>query len=188
MKTYFAAVALAATLAQPASAMTFPTLTTIYVGSGVRDEGGAVNAGIATGFNCSNVSGVAAQVRFLVLGLNGFIAADVTATIPHGATRFASTHLEATFSRDFDLATGAIQGAVNIESTQSGVFCNAMITDADAGERVDLASRPREPASRHGGVASHRPVATAAGLSIYAASTPIDTWLTRTPTFALAVT
>jgi len=34
MKKYLAAVALAAVLTQPAAAVTFPSLTTIYVGSG----------------------------------------------------------------------------------------------------------------------------------------------------------
>jgi len=133
MKTYFAVVALAAAIAQPVSAVTFPSLTTIYVGSGVRDSGGTEFTGIATVFNCSNVSGVAAQVRFLVLGLDGQIEASQTIDLAHGATRTAATHLEATFDSDFNLATGVVgQGVVNIESTQSAVFCNAMVTDADA--------------------------------------------------------
>jgi len=41
MKTKLSIVALAAALTQPAAATTFPTLTTIYIGSGVRDDGGA---------------------------------------------------------------------------------------------------------------------------------------------------
>jgi hypothetical protein len=67
MKTTLTAIALAATLAQPASAITFPSLTTIYVGTGVLDSGGADNTGTATTFFCSNVSGITAQVRFLIL-------------------------------------------------------------------------------------------------------------------------
>ena len=44
MRKSFAAFAFAAfTLAQPATAVTFPSLTTIYVGSGVLDDGGAAN-------------------------------------------------------------------------------------------------------------------------------------------------
>ena len=35
MKTTLTAIALAATLVQPAAAVTFPSLTTIYVGAGV---------------------------------------------------------------------------------------------------------------------------------------------------------
>jgi len=48
MKHHIAATALAATIARPAAAVTFPSLTTIYVGSGVYDDGGAANSGIAT--------------------------------------------------------------------------------------------------------------------------------------------
>jgi hypothetical protein len=104
------------------------------------DDGAADNSGIATSFNCSNVSGLSAQVRFLVLGPSGAVEANVTATIPHGATSTASTHLSASYSTNVPLATGVVsQGAVNIESTQSGVFCNAIVTDAaDAGNGFDI--------------------------------------------------
>lgn len=64
MRTYLTAVALAAALAQPASAITFSALTTIYVGTGVQDSGTGPNTGIATVFQCSNVSGRAAVLRF----------------------------------------------------------------------------------------------------------------------------
>ena len=67
MKKNFVAAAFVAAIAQPASAITFPTLTTIYVGSGVRDDGDAGNLGVATAFTCSNVSGSPATVRWLVL-------------------------------------------------------------------------------------------------------------------------
>ena len=66
-KSLFALLAtLAAGLAAPASAITFSSLTTIYIGSGVRDNGGVSHAGTATTFHCSNVSGASAQIRFLV--------------------------------------------------------------------------------------------------------------------------
>lgn len=139
MKTLLTVVALAVAFAQPAAAVTFPSLTTIYVGSGVRDDG-AANTGVATSFNCSNVSGVSAQVRFLVLSHLGQVKASQTTTILHGETRTASTHDEATFDEDFILATGAVgQGVINVESTQSGVFCNATITNgAVGGNGIDL--------------------------------------------------
>ena len=50
-------------LAAPGYAITFPSLTTIYIGSGVRDDGGGSGVGTATTFHCSNVSGVTAQIR-----------------------------------------------------------------------------------------------------------------------------
>jgi hypothetical protein len=47
VKTFLAALTFAA-LAQPAAAVPFPSLTTIYVGSGVLDNGAADDAGTAT--------------------------------------------------------------------------------------------------------------------------------------------
>ena len=134
MKTYLAAAALAAALSQPAAAVTFPTLTTIYVGSDVTDNGGATNVGIATTFLCSNVSGVTAIVRLLVLGAGGAIDGEHSFTsVEHGNTVVASTHFTASFDES-SMATGGIShGVSNIESTQSAVFCTAAIVGA-AGE------------------------------------------------------
>ena len=81
MKPYLAAVALVAALAQPAAAVTFPTLTTIYVGTGVRDA-----TGVHTVFLCSNVSGLTAGIRIVVLEGNGTVAGSYQLlTVPHGA-------------------------------------------------------------------------------------------------------
>ena len=134
------AIALAAALAQPAAAVTFPSLTTIYVGTGVSDDGAIINNGVATVFNCSNVSGVAATVRFLVLNSSGASQGNVSTVLQHGATHTVATHFTNTFIENTDLSTGSVgQGVVNIESTQSGVFCNAMIVDAeDAGNGIVL--------------------------------------------------
>jgi len=135
------AAVLAAALVHPAAAVTFPSLTTIYVGSGVRDDFQAAGAGIATVFNCTNVSGVSATVRVLVLGSNGGVAASNIQTLGHGFTRTWVTRAEATYAGDFALQpTGGLnQGAVNIESTQSAVFCNAVVSDAaDAGDGIIL--------------------------------------------------
>jgi hypothetical protein len=140
MKTTFAAFALAAALAQPAAAITFPTLTTIYIGSGVTDDGGASSTGVATAFICSNVSGATSAIRFLVLNILGQVAADSTySTVAHGATVTSFTHGTTTFSGTL-MPTGLVEhGVINIESTQSGVFCSAFIVDAaDAGEMTTL--------------------------------------------------
>lgn len=128
MKTTLTAIALAATLAQPAAAITFPTLTTIYVGTGVNDD-----PDTATSFHCSNVSGVSTDVRFLVLSASGVVEASTTITIAHGVTHTASTRSTAAYVENTDLTTGAIlQGVVNIESRQSGVFCSAVTIDIAA--------------------------------------------------------
>ena len=133
MKKYFAAFALAAALTQSAAAITFPSLTTIYVGSGVSDNGAASFQGIATAFSCSNVSGQSATLRFLVLGSNGQLEASSNTTVPHGGTRVAVTHFASGFNTNLNLASGTVDhGVVNIESTESGVFCNAVVTNAAA--------------------------------------------------------
>jgi len=132
MKKSLFAVALAAALAQPASAVTFPSLTTIYVGSGVFDDGGADNTGEATSILCSNVSGVSAQVRVLILGDLGEVEGSLTRTLAHGATETFSTHATVIFDDvTASLATGIVdQGVVNVEATNSAVFCTAAIIDA----------------------------------------------------------
>jgi hypothetical protein len=116
-------------VATPAPAITFPSLTTIYVVSGVYDDGGAMEAGFATSVHCTNVSGQQAQVRFLFLSAGGSVIGTGVDNIPHGATTTVSTHATEFF--EFSLATGAVaQGALNIESTESAVFCSAMIVEA----------------------------------------------------------
>jgi hypothetical protein len=134
-KTLFAlAAALTAVgLAAPASAITFSSLTTIYIGSGVRDDGGGDNAGTATTFHCSNVSGVTTSVRFLVLNSNGSVVVSSTLPLAHGATLTISTHLTNAYAENNSLDAGVVdEGVINIESLQSGVFCNAKTIDASA--------------------------------------------------------
>ena len=108
MKTYLAAVALLVIAAFPVEAAvtkpyadggapqlspsaTLPLGATIYLGTGVLD-GGAQNAGVATVISCTNGSGVAATVRFVVLSFNGVPAGSATVSIPHGRTWIAATH------------------------------------------------------------------------------------------------
>jgi hypothetical protein len=129
--TALAAALATATLAAPASAITFPSLTTIYIGSGVLDSGSGANAGTATVFHCSNVSGFIANIRFLVLSNAGGIEGNVTLGVVHGETVTVPTHATLAYSEVEDLATGGVnEGVINIESTQSGVFCTAKTIDA----------------------------------------------------------
>jgi hypothetical protein len=134
MRKYLAAVALIAALAQPASATTFPSLTTIYIGSGVADSGTADNTGSATVFNCTNVSGVNANLRFVILRPNGSVAGSATTTIAHGETRTAASHATAFFNELLVVSAGIVvrEGGINIEATQSAVFCTAKVVDAAA--------------------------------------------------------
>src|SRR5687767_11944304 len=117
MKKHFVAAAFVAALAPPASATTFPTLTTIYVGSGITDNGGADVTGVATSIHCSNVSGVSTQVRVLILNSAGGVEGSLTQTLAHGATETFSTHQTSIFfDATGDSATGEVgQGVVNVE-------------------------------------------------------------------------
>jgi hypothetical protein len=116
--------------ATPSPSTTFPSLTTIYVASGVYDGG----AGAGTSVHCSNVSGQSTQVRVVILNDLGAVRAAVTIALPHGATETLSTQ-ETVFGGELNLSTGLIlQGALNIESTQSAVFCTAMIVPSSAPE------------------------------------------------------
>ena len=129
MKTTLTAIALAAMPVQPAASITFPSFTTIYLGSGVYDDGGGENAGIATSIQCSNVSGQATLVRVVFLDINGAVRGlAVLFNLAHGDQFAASTHL--TVLIETNAGTGAMQGTVNIESRQSGVFCTAAVINA----------------------------------------------------------
>ena len=77
MKSSFAALLSPPRSPEPASAVTFPSLTTIYVVAGVTDGGGAAGVGSATAFHCLNVSGVTTSVRFVVLNGNGAVVASL---------------------------------------------------------------------------------------------------------------
>ena len=124
MKAYLTAFALAAVFAQPAAAVTFPTLTTIYVAAGVFDDGGDENLGFASTVSCSNVSGVTTSIRVLVLNNVGAVEASVTNfSVPHGTSIRFSTH-DTTLPLETNLATGVVpNGVFNVGSLQSGVFC-----------------------------------------------------------------
>jgi len=134
MRKSFAAIvfALAAALAPSASAITFSKFTTIYIGSGVRDDGNLDDVGIATTFQCTNVSGVSTMIRFVVLSATGAVILSRTEPAAHGATLTASTHPTVAYAETDFLDTGAVEGAVNIESLQSGVFCTAKTISASA--------------------------------------------------------
>ena len=141
MRTYLTAVALAAALAQPASAITFSALTTIHVGTGVQDSGTGPNTAIATVFQCSNVSGRAAVLRFLVLEKDSTFIGSDTVNVPHGGSTRVGTRPTTVFVEDEAIVspgTPIIRGTINIESTESGVFCTAMIVDAAAATPIGI--------------------------------------------------
>ena len=117
MKSFCYALAVAASmLAAPAAAITFPSLTTIYVGSGVTDRNGMIN--VATVFHCSNVSGQSASIRYLVLNTTGGIVGNFTTSVAHGAHHTAATRDTAIFSEQV-IAMGPITQEPSTSSRRS---------------------------------------------------------------------
>jgi hypothetical protein len=129
MKHLVAVTALAVTLAHPASAITFPTLTTIYVGTGIIDHLTA-----ATMFHCANVSGGTVSLRILLLGRAGEFVASHNVAYSHGQSYGVGTRNIALYAENFVFTgPGITEGTVNIESTNSAVFCSAKVVDPAAG-------------------------------------------------------
>ena len=80
---------------------------------------------------CSNVSGQTASVRILILHRSGGVSLNVTRTLDHGeAHTFATQNIVSIGEESF--GTGSILGGtLNVESTQSGVFCTAYLMDTE---------------------------------------------------------
>jgi hypothetical protein len=124
-------IATACIASAPAAAITFSKLTTIYIGGGIVDSGGTLATGKASVFHCANVSGFTATVRVLVLNENGSPRGNFTTNVPHAGAITVATHPTNAYIAHHNINTGSLApGAVNIESTQSGVFCTAETINA----------------------------------------------------------
>ena len=115
----------------PAQATTFANPTIIYVGSGVFDSGDGPNTGTATSVHCSNFTGTTASVTVLFFSAPTVFRGKSGTTFANAKTVTVSTHGVLHFN-DLVANTGAIsKGFFIVQSTQSGVYCTAMIVDAD---------------------------------------------------------
>ncbi|MGH6922375.1 MAG: hypothetical protein ACRED5_01270 [Propylenella sp.] len=121
-----------------ASPQAFPNLTGIYRASGVRDNGGAINTGVATSIHCTNFTAVTQQVRHVIRNFNGVITSNNTFNIPALRTHTASTHGTVAFNEDAFLSTGTLieQGGVYIEATTATVGCTVIVIDASLANPV----------------------------------------------------
>jgi hypothetical protein len=84
--------ALAIGMAAPAPAAITDPEVIIYRFPGVRDNGAADNAGVATVFHCTNFSGVAENIRFVTRDSAGNLLTNMVFNVTHLATMTASTH------------------------------------------------------------------------------------------------
>ena len=129
----FAAAAFAALAAQPSDATTFPTLTRIYVASGVVDTITSGLGGVGTVVHCSNMSGQTASVRFVFRYDTGQIASSGTLLVGNLASRAAATSGGVDYIHQTSFPSALMYGGtVEILSTESAVFCSAMQVDTEA--------------------------------------------------------
>lgn len=107
----------------------FAGLKRIYVASGAFDSGDSSNAGTATSVSCTNLGGKVANVRIRFFDSSHMLLDGTTLALQPKNSQTVSTH--ATFLSETILATGSLyRGLVDIASTQSAVFCSAMLVDA----------------------------------------------------------
>ena len=118
----------------------FPALTNIYVASGVRDNGGAINTGTATSIHCTNWTGANQQIRHIIKNYNGAVTSNNTFTVSAGRTHTASTHGTVAYNEDAFLSTGTVieQGSLVIAATASQITCTVVSIDAAAAATVGV--------------------------------------------------
>jgi hypothetical protein len=118
--------------------LAFPSLTVIYHASGVRDSGGADNAGVATTIHCTNFSAATRQIRYVIRNFNGVIVANAVFNIGASTTQTKSTHGTGITEDLPHLSPGVSinQGAIAIFTTAAHVSCTAYVADAPTGASI----------------------------------------------------
>jgi len=123
--TALVGIAAFAATTMPAQATTFSTPRLIYIAAGVADWNSPL---VATVVPCANLSGQNATIKWTFIRENGVVAGIFTATVAHGRTTFVSTENGAAiFGQNPVLSAHDFQGRVSVASTQSGVFCSALL-------------------------------------------------------------
>jgi hypothetical protein len=139
MKRIFTAAIAVATIALagpvPVRATTFPVLTTIYFAAGVVDNSLSEEFGINTAIDCSNLSGQSANVQYMFRRKDGTIAGHILISLANLRAQTVTTTGNVDFLDEIELETGVLfGGTVQVQSTQSAVYCSAMLTNANGGE------------------------------------------------------
>lgn len=119
------------------AAPTAPLATTdpfvrIYRISGVRDNGGGNESGVATTFHCSSASTVNESLRIVVRHFDGDVAGSRTFTLQPNRTATISTHFTRLFFEDAVTSRGVVinSGSADILATSVNIYCSAMILNA----------------------------------------------------------
>src|SRR5262249_14217357 len=100
-----AAVGLTFVLPAAVNAGTADPEIIIYRFPGVRDD---VNVGVTTAFHCTNFSGFPETIRFVTRATTSTLMSNATMSIAHLETKTASTHPNAAYASDTNLATGVV--------------------------------------------------------------------------------
>jgi len=116
-------------------------LLRIYKVSGIRDNGGGSESGVATSFHCTSFSTVNETLRIGVRNFNATIAGARTVTIAPNRTMTISTHATRGFTEDAIISPGVLinQGSAEIQATSVSVFCSVMIVDASTNNGQGIA-------------------------------------------------
>jgi hypothetical protein len=125
------AVAIMVGTAAPASAAQSDPEIIIYRASGVLDTGTFVG-GVATVFQCTNVSTVSESLRFVIRNFNSVIVVNASFLVPSFQTQTASTNFTALFGNPTISAGQSVNGTVAIAATTPNIFCTARTVDASA--------------------------------------------------------
>src|SRR3954467_6693930 len=131
IQSLLVSAALAIGMAAPVLAAQTDPEVILYRFPGVRDDGSAANAGIATLFHCTNFSGALETIRFVTRRPDGSLRQNSETSIPHLGTVTAGTHATSVYFEDLVLATGQVaQGTTAIAATSTSIICTAMTVDA----------------------------------------------------------
>ena len=132
---------LAASFFNPVQATTFPSPRVIYSAVGVADND--VSPAIGTSVICMNNSGQNATVRVTFIDNTGINKGSKQTTLANGRVYGVGTD-NGTFSHldHFEVAAASnFLGRVNIFSTQSAVFCSAIVArslEQDPGNSLNM--------------------------------------------------
>jgi len=114
-----------ATSFMPAHATTFSSPRLIYVASGVADWSSPATG---TAVHCTNLSGQTATIKWTFTKDSGAGAGSATLAVPPGRSVAVNTENGVSFyGYNPVLSAHDFQGRVSVASTQSGVFCSAVL-------------------------------------------------------------
>jgi hypothetical protein len=113
------------------------TYPIVYNVTGLRDDGGAGNAGIATTFHCTNPSPFLANVQIVIYNFDGTLKVNRAFQVDTRHTYTASTHSTVLYDEDAILNSGVLnQGYGQIRSDNANLLCAGEVVDASPNKKL----------------------------------------------------